>query len=193
MPFISINKDSKEYDVSNFTIPNINYIDKLEQNTAIIIDLPGNDSVKEGIALAKIGFRPIPIYNGTNEQKGAMATVNNHAIELGLIKGALELKKIELDNNAPPAFLLDYNRTNRYKMDVSVFDNSWDIYDQDMPSEEYFVDNGINKIIVRGESIQKDLSKILYKFQKKRLKILLTDGYEKPKEVTIRKPLREDR
>lgn len=193
VPFVAIKESFKFYEISNFTIPNINYINELSKDTAIIVDLPGNESIKEGLGLAKLRFRPIPIYNGTNEQQGAMATVDNHAIEIGLIKGAVELEKIKISNNAPPAFLLDSNRMHRFKMDVSVFDNSWDIYAQDIPSAEYFLKNGINKIIVRGEAIQKDLRKILYGFQKKGIKILLTNGYEEPKEVKVKKPLRKDK
>ena len=85
------------------------------------------------------------------------------------------------------AVSLDKNRTNRFKMDSSVFDNSWDIYDQDMPSAEYFLKNGIKKIIVRGASIQKDLRVILYKFQKKGIQIFFTNGYEKPSRMIIRR------
>lgn len=193
VPFIAINDDFKMYEVCNFTISKINYINELHEDTAIIVDLPGCDSIKEGLGLAKIGFRPIPIYNGTNEQHGALATVDNHVIEIGLIRGALELKKIKISNNAPPIFLLDSNRMHRFKMDISIFDNSWDIYAHDIPSEEYFLKNGINKIIVRGECIQKDLKKILYKFQKKGIKIFFTNGYEEPKAVKIKKPLRKDK
>lgn len=189
VPFVAINEYMKSYEIYDFIISNINYLSEIPENTAIIIDLPGCDSIKEGLAIAKLGFRPIPIYNGTNEQEGAMATVDNHAIEIGLIKGAIELEKLKISDVAPPVFLLDSNRTNRFKMDISVFDNSWDIYDQDIPSAEYFLKNGINKIIVRGELIQKDLSKILYKFQKEAIKILFTNGYEEPKEVMIKKPI----
>ena len=146
------------------------------------------ESIKESIGLARFGYRPIPIYNGTDTQEGAMATTNNQSIGFGLIWGALELKKIELDNNAPPVFLLDSNRLNQYKMNEGIFDNSWDIYNQDMPSADYFLENGINKIIVRGEKIQKDLSKILYKYQQKGIKMLFTNGLEEPKVIKIKKP-----
>lgn len=193
LPFIAINEGVKAYKLGDFTIPNINYINESHIDTAIIVDLPDEESVIEGIALSKIGFRPIPIYNGTNEQQGAMPTTNNHAIENALIWGALELQKTEISNNATPVFLLDSNRMHRYKMNDSVFDNSWDVYGQDIPSVEYFIKNGINKIIVRSETIQKDLKKILYKFQKEKIKILLTNGYEEPKEVIIKKPLKKDK
>ena len=193
VPFIDINEKLELYEVSNFEIPNINYIHKLIPNTAIIIDIPGSESIKEGLAVAKLGYRPIPIYNGTTETKKARATVNNHLVTMGLIQGAIELKKIEISNNAMPAFLLDSNRMNRYKIDISVFDNSWDIYAQDIPSAEYFLKNNINQIVVRGEKIQKDLRKILYKFQEKGIKILFTNGYEEPKLVKIERILEKDK
>lgn len=193
VPFIVINDDIKIYDAYDFTNHGIKYLTKASSDTAIIVDLPGDDSIVEGIALAKMGFRPIPVYNGTNEQNGAIATVDNRVIELGLVLGALELQKINLSKEAPPVFLLDSNRMNRYKMDASVFDNSWDIYHQDIPSCEYFFENGINNIIIRGSVVNKDLNKILYKFQRKGMKILFTNGYDEPKEVKLKKPKEKDK
>lgn len=187
VPFVAINKKSESYDLEKFEIININYIDKLEKDTAIIVDKNGNRSIEEGLGLAKIGYRPIPIYNGTNGQDGVLSVVNNHIIETGLIKGAIELNKMKIEKDAPPVFLLDSSRRNRLKMNFSVFDNSWDIYDQDIPTAEYFIKNGINKIIISGEKINKDLKEILYKFQKKDIKIFFTNGYEIPKEIHIKK------
>lgn len=180
-------EDFKIYDSINFEIQKIYYLDELKKDTAIIVDLPEYYSVNEGIALGKIGYRPIPVYNGTNEQNGARATVNNHRVEVGLIFGALELKKIEISKDAPPAFLVDSNRMNRYKLNISIFDNSWDLYPQDIPSAEYFLKNGINRIIVRGNYFNSDLKKVLYKHQEKGIKILFTEGYEQPKEMKLKK------
>ena len=193
VPFIALNDFSISSEAVNFTVPSLIYLTEQQEDAAIIIDLPAYDSIKEGIALAKLGIRPIPLYNGTNEQEGARALVNNHIIESALKWGSKELKKIDIAENAPPAFLLDSNRTHRFKMDASIFDNSWDLYAQDIPSAEYFLNNGIDKIIVRSETIQRDLVKILYKFQKKGIAILFTNGYELPKAVTLKKPSRKDR
>ena len=43
---------------------------------------------------------------------------------------------------------------------------------------EYFIENGISKIIVVGEFIQRDLRAILYKFQQKGIEIFEVDPYE---------------
>ena len=210
VPFIGINEKMETFETGEFKNHLASYIQALNtyqnnmknevsskefnlktnniNSVAIIIDLPGIDSIKEGLAVAQMGFRPIPIYNGTEEQLGAMPTVDNSSIKIGLLKGALELKKIKLDKDAPPAFLLDSNRTNRYKMTEAVFDNSWDVYAQDMPSAEYFLSNKINKIIVIGKKLQKDLQKILYGFQRNGIKIFFSSEYGELKEIKIKKP-----
>lgn len=175
----------------HFTIPDILYMGKAEGNVAVILDTPDCEGVQEGIAFAKLGFRPIPLYNGTSGQEGAMALVDSHKIASALQWGALELANITIPKDAPPVFLLDSNRMQRYKMDVSVFDNSWDIYDQDMPPAKYFLQSGINQIVVRGETIQKDLSRILYKLQKKGIAVFFTGGYDPPKKVAVKRPPRK--
>lgn len=188
VPFTQIDdEDFKIYRSGNLSIPKINYLGELKKDTAIIVDLPEYYSINEGIAFSKIGYRPIPVYNGTAQTKGSRATVDNHAVEAGLIWGAIELGKIKLEKDAPPVFLTDSNRLNRYKLDISIFDNSWDLYHQDLPSAEYFLSNGIKNIIVRGNSFNKDLKKILYRHQEKGMKIYFTEGYENPKEIKLKK------
>lgn len=190
VPFVAIEKNGMPIEYVEFQIPEVTFLKKLPTDTAIFVDLSGDSSIEEGIALAKFGFRPIPIYNGTNEQEGSIGVVNNHEIEDSLLWGAMELEKITLAKDAPPAFLLDRDRTNMYKMDESVFDNSWDIYDQDIPSPEYFLENGISKVIVIGEYIQRDLRAILYKFQQKGIEIFEVDEYDDIQKTVLKKALR---
>jgi hypothetical protein len=187
VPFVGLDNSQGAKQAYRFEIPLINYLSALPDNTAVIVDLPSSDSIEEGLALAQLGFRPIPLFNGTNEQAGAMALVDNRPMEMALQWGASVLAKIALPPNAPPAFLLDSNRLHRYKMKVAIFDNSWDLYDQDLPSAEHFLSSGITKIIVHSEKLSKDLQKIFQKFLQKGVKILFTDGYEMPKEVVIKK------
>lgn len=187
VPFVMLDNNLNIREYYNFNIPKINYKIDDCKNTAVIVDLPGIESITEGLALSKIGFRPIPIYNGTDETEGAKATTDNHTIKMGLIYGANELIKQNISNEAPPAFLLDSNRINRFKMNASIFDNSWDIYAQDLPSAEFFIKNDINKIIVRSKFINKDLKKILYQFQQKKIRIFLNNGIDDLKLVNLTK------
>ena len=59
VPFVQIDdEDFKIYKSGNFSIPKINYINELEKDTAIIVDLPEYYSINDGISLSKIGYRP---------------------------------------------------------------------------------------------------------------------------------------
>lgn len=192
VPFIKPKYENYIYEYCNYNLPKINYLEQVANDTALFIDLPDCESVNEGVSLAKMGYRPIPLYNGSKEQANIMSTVDNHSIENALEWGAYLLKDIPLKKDAPPAFLLDSNRMHRYKMNPSVFDNSWDLYPQDIPSFKYFKDNGINKIIIRGLKLNNDLKKILYKYQQQNIKIYFTNGYDLPQEIKLKKPKEKD-
>ena len=173
VPFIAAQADVKGYQAGELAIPNIDFVDENWENAAVVVDLPGDESVEIGLALAKLGYRPIPIYNGTIEQENARATVDNQTVGAALLWGAEILKQIEINDEALPVFLLDKNRLNRFKLDVSLFDNSWDVYPQDLPSADYLLKNGIDKIIVVSDSLSKDLKRIFRKFKKKNIRICL--------------------
>ena len=193
VPFIGIGECSKQYACSSFQVPRPEVSNEIYKDGAIFVDLPGEESVSMGIALARQGYRPIPVYNGTIEQMGSRATVDNQTVGEALWMATTELSQIEIADDALPAFLLDRNRLNRFKMEIALFDNSWDIYPQDIPSAEYFIARGIQKILIIGESVSKDLKKILYDYQKKNITIYLTNGYEVPKKVKLHKPLVKDK
>jgi hypothetical protein len=179
VPFVPISDLNAGFSIANYAIPPIHYLTERQDNTAIFLDLPRYEGIEEGLALAQLGYRPIPLYNGTYEQAGALALVDGH-IENALVWGAQELIKLELAADAPPAFLLDSNRTHRHKMAVSVYDNSWDLYGQDIPSAQYFRAQGIERIIVRGAKIQKDLKRIFKAFRKARMRIVLAKDGDEP-------------
>ena len=193
VPFVGMKEHSKDYNYADFVAPVIDYLGKEWEDAAIIVDLPGEESVEEGIALAGLGYRPIPIYNGTIEQQGARATVDNQTVGIALEWGAAELSKVEIEDDALPAFLLDNNRLQRYKMEDSLFDNSWDVYAQDMPSADFLLKNGIRKVVVIGEFFSDDLKVILYDYQKKKIDIYFTDRYRIPQKYRIHKFFLQER
>ena len=190
VPFVAIDTYNRK-PIADWMERKAMFLKNYQQYTAIFVDLPGKESIELSIDLAYKGYRPIPIFNGTDEQPGSQATTNTYLIESCLINGSEKLKNIKLDNNANPAFLLDSYRTNRYRAKESIFDNSWDLYKQDIPSAEYFKQNGITKIIIVGDAIQRDLKKIFLKFQEKGIDIYLTDGYTFPQKVKLTKTIKE--
>lgn len=190
VPFLTAKEEHRSYCDTNFDVAAANYLDETYSGAAVIVDLPGTESVQEGIALAKAGYRPVPIYNGTMEQHGARATGDNRSIGQALIMAASELEKIQIDNGAMPAFLTDRSRLNRYRIDPSIYDNSWDVYPQDLPSADFLIKNGIWKVIVIGENISRDIRKILYGFQKKNIRIFLAEKYGVPQRIILHKGVR---
>lgn len=181
VPFIAAQMNVKGYHLGQLCIPKIDGIDESWKNAAVVIDLPGDESVEWGLALAKFGYRPIPIYNGTIEQANARATVDNQTVGAALLYGADILQEIEIKDDALPAFLLDKNRLSRFKLDASVFDNSWDVYPQDIPSADYFLKNGIDEIIILSTSFSRDLKAVFRKFRKKNIRIRLINIHESDK------------
>lgn len=190
VPFVAIDTYNRKSTV-NWMDRKVMFLKQYEPNTAIFIDLPGKESIELGISLAYIGYRPIPLFNGTDEQEGSQPTTDSYLIESCLINGSEKLKNIQLKSDTNPAFLLDSYRTNRYRAKESIFDNSWDLYKQDIPSFEYFRKNNISKIIVVGNAIQRDLKKIFLGFQKEGIEIYLTDGYLPAKKVILTKTFKE--
>lgn len=181
VPFLASQAEVKGYHIGELCIPEITFIDETWKNAAVIVDLPGDESVEVGLALAKLGYRPIPIYNGTVEQENARATVDNQTVGAALLHGAKMLEQIEICDEALPAFLLDKKRLNRFKLDVGIFDNSWDVYPQDLPSADYFLQNEIREIMVISNTVSRDLKAIFRKFRKKDIRIRLINMYESDK------------
>lgn len=192
VPFVEIHEHSKAYSLTLHDVPVPDLSEDKFKDAAIIVDLPGAESVEAGLAYAKLGYRPIPLFNGTIEQSGARTTVDNQSVGMALVEGVKVVRELELKEDALPVFMLDSNRLHRHRIDVTVFDNSWDIYAHDMPSADYFIKNNIHKIVVVGDFIGRDLRKILYGFQKKKLEIWFAKDDNEPKKIKVRKPLWEE-
>ena len=190
VPFVAIDTYIRK-PISDWIDRKVIFLKQYEKDIAMFIDLPGKESIELGISLAYMGYRPIPLFNGTDEQKYSQATTDTYLVESCLINGYEKLKNISLNNSANPVFLLDNSRTNRYRAQSSIFDNSWDLYKQDIPTPKYFKENGIDKIIIIGNNIQRDLKKIFIEFQNVGVDIYLTDGYHTAKKVVLKKTLKE--
>ena len=143
----------------------------VEKSTMVILDLPGKDGVCQGLALAKAGFRPVPLYNGVAGPSRFVEAVETKDITAALFGGAKILDALDLPADAPPVFMLDSNRMQGFRKSPGKFDNRWCVFPQDMPSAAFLLKNNINKVIVwtdkKQDYIQKDLTHILYHYQEK--------------------------
>jgi hypothetical protein len=120
-------------------------------DTAIIVDLPGIDSVRAGVALAKLGFRPVPLFNAY-PANGAAAAIDLWPIIDALIEGAAALGTLTLRDDAPPAFLLDANRRGPKSVGNRVFDNRSVCTTADFPTGRGLAARGIAHVVLLREA-----------------------------------------
>ena len=168
--------------------PKVDYVQMVDYSTAVIVDLPDCESVEEGLALARLGYRPVPLYNGVYGDAGTSMIVNVKGIVAALQKGANELSTLSIRPDAPPVFMLDVNRMTGIRKQLGKYDNRWCVFPQDMPSASFLLKNRINRVIVRSARIQEDLSHILLRYQNEGIQIFLCTKYGIPKAVKVSKP-----
>src|SRR5262245_51022474 len=65
---------------------------------AIVLDLPGGEGVAVGIALASLGYRPVPLYNALPmPMVMAVAAVDVRTIVGALERATQQLREIQMD------------------------------------------------------------------------------------------------
>jgi len=171
---------------------------------ALVLDLPGAESVLIGVALATRGYRPVPLYNAVPVPFGeplldpisgrAVAAVNVLPILSALRKGVEGLAQSSLPFDAPPAFLLDANRCgDGRKMEPEAFDNRSVSFTTDFPSANFLASHGIHRALLvqrnRAEP-QSDLAHSLRRWQDGGLKLerLMLDALSEPESFEVTRP-----
>jgi hypothetical protein len=136
----------------------------LDSRSAVIVDLPSEESVYAGVALADRGFRPVPLFNGTN---GPSPVVDVAPIVEALGRAADRIRARLLAPEAAPAFLLDSRRQSGLPK-PGMYDNRWVVLPQDFPSGTLLASRGILNatLIQRGPgSVPQDLAHVLRRWQ----------------------------
>jgi hypothetical protein len=159
-------------------------------DSVVVVDLPGAESVRAGLALAASGFRPIPLFNGTS---GPSPLIDVAAITRALRAGVDSLKQLPLRVDAPPAFLIDSRRGGPSAPSASGYDNRWVVLPQDFPSGSLLRSRGIMHatLLRNGDlSIASDLAHVLRRWQENGIRIHVVDlgSGRVAEDVTVPKP-----
>lgn len=155
--------------VPDLTLPNL---PRPWDRSALVVDLPGAQSVLVGLALAEQGYRPVPLYNGTS---GPAPVVPVDAIEHALGAGADVLKRCTITPDAKPVFLLDSERSTTLGAGLpGRYDNRWIILPQDAPSGTFLLSQGVHEITLiqqRPGPPQPDLTHVLLRWKQAGLRL----------------------
>jgi hypothetical protein len=123
--------------------------------TALILDLPGGESVLVGVSLIEQGYRPVPIFASCPPNPAAtMETIARPAVPTGEIVASLaaqgpKLFRIRTLVGLIPAFLVDARRGARGLMvHGDIFDNRSALFESDFPSARTLKERGISKCLV---------------------------------------------
>jgi len=153
---------------------------QIKKDTAIILEIPGEQSVREAVELAKIGYCPVPLFNGVASDKNAMEMVETNKICSELYNLSNPLSQLRIADDAPPVFMLDSRRKGERIFSKGTYDNRWNIYSQDMPSADFLHSHGIHHIILRmGDStgiLANDLQHVIYRYQENGITVSLHTG-----------------
>ena len=134
--------------------------------TALVVDLPGRQSLLAGLALAARGYRPVPLYNACS---GVSAVVPMEPILDLLARGATYLAGLYLPDDSPPAFLLDADRLRGSGPPIpGRFDNRWLVFPQDFPSANFLRSHATRSALLvqtQADQPQSDLAHVLLRWQ----------------------------
>jgi hypothetical protein len=172
----------------------VSWVKAIEGAAAIVVDLPGADGIRYGMALAVAGYRPVPLYNACPEALNERSLVEVQPIMLGLTAAVMMLKDILLPGDAPPAFLLDSNRrTQRRAPEPGVLDNRSISLPTDYPSGNLLLSRGIGKVVLVQESAtapQADLSHTLRRWQEAGISVFAQslNASDQARPITVSRP-----
>ena len=154
------------------------------EHSAVVVDLPGVNSVKTGLGLAEAGCRPVPLFNiapGPRLTPGGSALIDVSPIVHWLEWGAERLVGLSLAANACPAFLLDADRqaTQWGNALPGRFDNRWLVFPQDFPSASFLLAQRIEYAVLlqpagRTQPLP-DLAHVMLRWQEAGIRVLVWD------------------
>jgi hypothetical protein len=158
--------------------------------TAYVIDLAGASALRLAMSFARVGLRPVPIFNAsplplTPGEAARSALVDMTYVTRELCFSVSELASLPIQNDAAPVFVIDANRmSGRSSLDPR-FDNRWIVYPQDFPSGAKLREHGITRIVAiqQTEAIAADLNDVLVEWQTAGLEILTKRDDERAAEV----------
>jgi len=145
-------------------------------STALVLELPGQRSLELALALAAVGYRPVPVISATPPPRGTVALVDARPMQGLLGAGADTLRTLSLPADAPPAFALDSDRLPERRASPGQYDNRSLVFPQDFPSAAHLREANIAEVLVvsRAPTVRSDLAHVLARYKEGGLRVELS-------------------
>jgi hypothetical protein len=123
------------------------------ERVAFLIDLPGAASVHFGLAVAAIGYRPVPLFSAIPpplHEGQTLSVISVEPIMAAIVGGADRLQSTSIPPDAPPAFLIDFARSTGAAAGLrpGTFDNRSIVFTTDVPSAARLAAHGVRRAIL---------------------------------------------
>ena len=164
--------------LSELAVWNPGWAPPAHENVALVLDLPGREGVAAALGLAEQGYRPVPLYNALPPPMRVLdpaspmlaeAAVDVRGIMAALQQGTERLNQLALSAEAPPAFLLDWDRRGAgTPMPPGSFDNRSVSFTTDFPSANFLLAHGVQRVVLvqpTDAAPQLDLAHTLRRWQ----------------------------
>ncbi|MEN6385888.1 MAG: hypothetical protein ABFD79_11930 [Phycisphaerales bacterium] len=164
------------------SLPDVSWVPENERNMAVVIDLPGADSLRLAIKLAYKGYQPVPLYNCAPDSRGLIEMRGVMSI---LLAGSEILEQLPPPVGAPPVFILDSHRL-QGRASPGRYDNRWVVLPQDFPSSNMLLGHNIKNVLVVQDSLYQpaeDLRHVLKRWQNAGIEIMVT-AIDQPENMT---------
>jgi hypothetical protein len=184
--------------------PDVPWAPEPSGSVAVVVDLPGEPAVRAGLALARRGYRPVPLFNGcpgpmhlfSDGSVSGSSLVDMHGLVQAVLGATPELARLRLPPEAPPAFLVDALRSGVGQLRTPRrFDNRWAVLPQDFPSASLLLSRGVQRALLvqdRRDQPRDDLAHVLRRWQEAGIGVdVMEVGFsEGPRPITVDKPSR---
>ncbi len=148
---------------------------------ALVLDLPGLESLGLGLQLCGHGYRPIPLFNACLASN-FLGDRGDEVVPVApllsaLVQGVDWIKAAGLAAEAPPAFLQEAKRQGAGKpIGPGSFDNRWVVFPTDFPSASFLFRQGIDRVqVIHRGPLARDLLDVLATWQRGRIELLHCD------------------
>lgn len=120
------------------------------ERQALVIELPGGESVRYGSLLAGLGYRPVPVFSSApSEWEKIPSAVDIDEVIAALGEEAPAIAAADFPADAPPAFLIDSRRqAPGLKLTSNFFDNRSALFASDFPSKDTLAKYGIARTLI---------------------------------------------